>query len=170
MQEIPLRQPAISELYLMPVSLEMAEAIFPLMSAKICEGLAIKPIESINDVRHFIKGTDSLQKGRFFIVHHSLGIIGGISFGLINDRERLITALLSYWVGDEYQGNGYATTALSSLMYTLKNQGVTQYLAQVFPYNIASQKVLKKLGFECLDPNMYQDGFSGLVDFTLILI
>lgn len=169
MTETRLNQIDPSELYLMPVVPEMAQTLLPLMSTKICKGLAIDPIKTVNDMRRFISGTYSLQKWRFFIMHGTLGVIGGISFGLIGDKESKMTALLSYWVAEDYQGNGYGFVALSLLMEALKNQGVTHYLAQVYPYNIASQNILKKCGFVCLDPHMEQDNFTGLVDFTLIL-
>ncbi|WP_299009010.1 GNAT family N-acetyltransferase [uncultured Shewanella sp.] len=157
-------------IHLIPAEPAMAKNILPLMTKRICQRLAIAPIETLQDMTCFIQGTYSLQKWRFFIINQPLGIIGGISFGLLGEDEKSVTALLSYWIGEEYQGQGFATQALSLLMGVLNKQGVNHFLAQVYPDNLASQKVLMKLGFECFDPNIRREGFSGLVDFTLHLV
>ncbi|WP_298769925.1 GNAT family N-acetyltransferase [uncultured Shewanella sp.] len=158
------------EIDLIPAEPTMAKKVLPLMTDVICQRLAIKPIETVKDMACFIQGTYSLQKWRFFILNRSLGIVGGISFGLVGEEKESITALLSYWIGKEYQGQGFATQALSHLMAALKKQQVNHFLAQVYPDNLASQKVLMKLGFTCSDPNIQREDYSGLVDFTLSMI
>ncbi|WP_299494689.1 GNAT family N-acetyltransferase [uncultured Shewanella sp.] len=165
-----IEKKSLTEVNLIPADPNIAEAMLPMMTNNICQRLAIEPIETVEEMACFIKGSYSLQKWRFFIENSVLGVIGGVAFGLVGGKQQPMTAILSYWIGEEYQGMGFATHALTLLMNVLENEGVKHYLAQVYPDNIASQKVLMKLGFECLDPNVDIEGFSGLIDFTLTLI
>ena len=55
---------------------------------------------------------------------------------------------IGYGIVEEYQGNGYATEAISALTgWALEQTGVTCITAETEESNIASQRVLKKSGF-----------------------
>ena len=56
---------------------------------------------------------------------------------------------LGYWLGWEYWGRGYATEASNSLLnYVRENTSLRKFRANVYKENIASSKVLQKLGFK----------------------
>ena len=56
---------------------------------------------------------------------------------------------LGYWLGWKYWGRGYATEASISLLnYVKENTSFKKFRANVYKENIASSKVLQKLGFK----------------------
>ena len=59
------------------------------------------------------------------------------------------SAELGYWIASEYQGMGYATEACQALIKrAFENLCVKQIYATYKADNIASKRVLEKLGFE----------------------
>ena len=56
---------------------------------------------------------------------------------------------ICYGIREEYQGQGYATeTVGAAVNWALKQSGVTRVEAETEPDNRASQRVLKKCGFQ----------------------
>jgi RimJ/RimL family protein N-acetyltransferase len=70
--------------------------------------------------------------------------------GVIGMVENEAGIEIGYWVGRRHWGRGYATTALSLLISILRQRGIAQVYADVFPENPASARVLEKCGFERL--------------------
>ncbi len=68
---------------------------------------------------------------------------------LQNDVER-ISAELGYWLGKKYWGKGIMTEAIKQMTkYTFENFGYLHKIyATPFGFNIGSQRVLQKAGFE----------------------
>lgn len=59
------------------------------------------------------------------------------------------SAELGYWIAEEYQGRGYATEACKALIdRAFKDLGINQIFATYKQKNIASKRVLDKLGFK----------------------
>ncbi|WP_136689874.1 GNAT family N-acetyltransferase [Halorhabdus amylolytica] len=55
---------------------------------------------------------------------------------------------LGYWVAAAYQGNGYATDAVGTIVaYAFRDLGLHRVEAKVFDGNDASRRVLEKIGF-----------------------
>ena len=52
-----------------------------------------------------------------------------------------------YWIGAAYRGLGYATEAGAACVARARSLGVRQMVAETFPGNRASERVLAKLGF-----------------------
>jgi len=78
-------------------------------------------------------------------------IIGNIaSFIMFGERE------VSYWIGKEYWGNGFATMALSEFLIKDKERPLHAHAAKD---NIASIRVLEKCGFKIIDEDK---GFSNI--------
>jgi RimJ/RimL family protein N-acetyltransferase len=75
--------------------------------------------------------------------------VGGIGIVLKNDVER-ISAEIGYWLGEKYWHKGIMTQAVKMFVkYTFDNFIELQKIyATPFGFNIASQKVLQKAGFE----------------------
>jgi len=56
-------------------------------------------------------------------------------------------ATLSYWIGEPFWGLGYCTEAASMVVdYGFESLGLRRICARCLPTNIASQRVLQKLG------------------------
>ena len=71
--------------------------------------------------------------------------IGDLCFkGLEEDNPEI-----GYGILEEFQGNGYATEAVKlALQWAFDHPGIIAIEAETDPDNVASQKVLKKCGFE----------------------
>jgi len=57
-----------------------------------------------------------------------------------------------YWIGAAYRGRGYATEAGLACIVHARKLGVRQMVAETFPGNAASERVLAKLGFKPQGP------------------
>ena len=75
-------------------------------------------------------------------------VIGSISIfrcGNIHFR----TAELGYYIGEEYWGEGFATSAVKqACQYVFRHTGIIRIFAEPFAYNTASCRVLEKAGFK----------------------
>ena len=86
----------------------------------------------------------------------TLGVIG-----LVHEPEHK-RAELGYWLGRQYWNKGYMTGAIEMILgYAFEVLKVNKVYANVFAANEASQKVLKKNGFEpegCLKQHSFRMG------------
>jgi RimJ/RimL family protein N-acetyltransferase len=57
---------------------------------------------------------------------------------------------IGYWVGRDYWGKGYASDAVALLIETIRSPEIGRLVADVFPDNRASARVLEKNGFTCM--------------------
>jgi len=74
--------------------------------------------------------------------------IGGIGIVLQTDVER-ISAEIGYWLGEKYWNKGIVTEAVKQMLdYAFANFPLQKIFAPIFDFNISSQKVLEKAGFE----------------------
>ena len=75
--------------------------------------------------------------------------VGGIGFTLHDDIER-ISAEIGYWLGEAYWGRGITTEALAAVtQYAIREHGLTRVYAIPFDGNVASCRVLEKVGYVC---------------------
>ena len=71
-------------------------------------------------------------------------IVGGVSFS--RDGR---TADIGYWLGKPYWGQGIMPAVLKKFFqYLKKKYKINRIKAKIFPWNLASARVLDKLGFE----------------------
>lgn len=74
--------------------------------------------------------------------------VGGIGIVLQSDVER-ISAEIGYWLGENYWNKGIMTEVVKEMaMYVFTHFPISKLYAPVFDFNIASQRVLEKAGFE----------------------
>jgi len=74
--------------------------------------------------------------------------IGGIGIVPQKDVER-ISAEIGYWLGETYWNKGIMTEAIKQMVaYAFSHFPLQKIFAPVFDFNIVSQKVLQKAGFE----------------------
>ncbi len=75
-------------------------------------------------------------------------LIGGLGFMIGEDVEKY-SAIITYWLGKDYWGDGIATMLVSGVCdFAFKQTDITRLSARVFEGNIASEMVLEKCGFE----------------------
>ena len=87
-----------------------------------------------------------------------VGSIGAFRQGNIHAR----TAELGYYLAEEYWGNGLMTEAVRQLCaYVFAHSDILRIYAEPFAYNIGSQRVLEKAGFQyegTLRSNAFKNG------------
>jgi RimJ/RimL family protein N-acetyltransferase len=76
-------------------------------------------------------------------------VVGGIGIVLQTDVER-ISAEIGYWLGENCWNKGVMTEAVREMVFYifLHFPELRKIYAPVFGFNIASQRVLQKVGFE----------------------
>jgi len=83
-----------------------------------------------------------------FAVEYCGELAGCIGLVLQTDIYRL-GAELGYWFGEPYWGKGIATRAVGLISeYGFQQLGLERIYSGVFSFNVASQRVLEKAGFQ----------------------
>jgi RimJ/RimL family protein N-acetyltransferase len=76
-------------------------------------------------------------------------LIGNIVLEKIDYKNK--TGNIGYWIGKNFQGNGYATKALTIFLDDIKSKfKIKTIFAETDVKNIGSQRVLEKNGFEII--------------------
>ncbi|MFD1851683.1 GNAT family N-acetyltransferase [Oceanobacillus bengalensis] len=104
----------------------------------------------------FIKNHEALldeqAKGRscFYLIKDENDILLG-RMNLVDIYKSQHMGHIGYRVGEAYTGKGVAHTALKLFLSMVSKQGIKQILAKTTTNNIASQRVLEKNGFTCME-------------------
>lgn len=73
--------------------------------------------------------------------------VGGIGL-ILNTDVYVLSAEISYWIGEDYWGKGIATEAIRQMVeYTFYYFDIVRIYAEVFESNKASMRALEKNGF-----------------------
>ena len=140
-----------ARLTLRPYTMTDIPAFLPLISARevAATTLRIPHPYSEAQAREFVALTEQQNASgscvRFCIVVRGSGAIcGGTGLMIEPDHRR---AELGYWIGVPYWGNGYATeAALAMVKYGFENLDLHRIYAGYFAGNLASKRVLEKIG------------------------
>lgn len=82
-------------------------------------------------------------------------VVGSVGSSYYEDFEEVG---VTYFIGAEYRGNGYAAEALQCLTdYLFVTYHLKKLIATVSVKNTASCKTLEKVGFSLMETKMYQD-------------
>jgi ribosomal-protein-alanine N-acetyltransferase len=104
----------------------------------------------------------------FFLIKDKNGsILGRINIIDIDKSQKL--GHVGYRVGKAYTRKGIASKALKLLMETMSTQDVKKFLAKTTINNIASQKVLEKIGFkeiEIVDEELKKENSLKFIYYT----
>ncbi|NCN04276.1 MAG: GNAT family N-acetyltransferase [Spirochaetales bacterium] len=121
-----------------------------------------RPWEPLRDRAYFnqdIRVPDPDREINLAIVENYLPAPGPIvgTIGISNIvRGPFLSAFLGYKLDKEFQGRGYMTEALETIIpWTFSDLGLHRLEANVMPRNFRSSNLLKGLGFVCegLSPN-----------------
>ena len=98
--------------------------------------------------RHWIQYIKQHHADTRFVIATPDEAIGEIGF-IIQPDVHCHSGEIAYWVGEEYWGQGIATTALNYVInYAFQEKGLKRLYADIMEYNHASQRVLQKCGFQ----------------------
>ena len=114
----------------------------------------ISPPTSRTLFRHYLARTSQSDHEGFVICRHEDGrIVGAININNIV-RGSFQSASLGYYVGAEFQGEGYMQEGLTLLVqYAFNTMGLHRLEANIQPDNERSQKLVERCGF-------VREGFS----------
>jgi len=103
---------------------------------------------TIEDAEDFISICEGENPPMTFAIEYSgelTGVIGLVKQTDIYKR----TAEIGYWIGEPFWGKGIATKAVKLIVnYGFNDLRLVRIFTGVFDYNIASQRVLSKVGFK----------------------
>jgi RimJ/RimL family protein N-acetyltransferase len=130
----------------------------PLMDDDAAALRALTDHPAITEAISFLKSPFTLEDARAIIFTNYSGT--DCFLGIRRRADRALVAVigahlrgeaaieLGYWVGHLYQGQGYATEALAALIARIADtMPGRQIIAECRPENVASVRVLEKLGF-----------------------
>ena len=95
---------------------------------------------TLASAHHFLSIANSQGISAITVSGELVGMAGLCSSGEL--------AEIGYWVGRTHWGRGYATRAVSLLIAEARRRATSALIAEVFPENSASMRVLAKNGFE----------------------
>jgi RimJ/RimL family protein N-acetyltransferase len=82
-----------------------------------------------------------------FVIDLKGELIGGIGFEAMTDVDRL-TASIGYWIAQPFWGRGFSTVAVErATAHGFATLGLERIQARVYDRNLASARVLEKVGF-----------------------
>jgi len=139
-----------NNLTLGPIREQNAQAIFKYRSDPSVYQFQRWQPQDIDDVHRFIKKFSPIailigkwnQLGIFLSTENKL--LGDCGFCLTEERQ----VKIGYTIDPQYQQKGYATEAVTGLIeYLFSHLNIHRVTAHTDPMNLASQKVVQKLGF-----------------------
>ncbi len=103
---------------------------------------------TIKNAREFISRCMEMDPQTLFAIEYKGKYAGNIGLHQGSDVYRK-SAEVGYFIGEEHWNKGIATVALNLICeYGFGHLDIVRIHAGVFEYNIASQRVLEKCGFE----------------------
>lgn len=99
------------------------------------------------DGRNFLCGFACAAEETLFAIVVDGMVAGGIGVEpLSGDREGVFE--LGYWLGEEFWGRGIMTRVVAAVTgYAFEHLGAQRVVAEFFPWNLGSRRVLEKSGF-----------------------
>lgn len=143
-------------LIIRPFTLDDQDSIFQIMKDKeMFEYTPDEPWESMEDAEEFIKQAIWLYELEHYTFRHFFAItqrlsgeiigfcgVGGIGYDRSENE-------IFYSIGKPYWGKGYATEAAAAVLkYAFEQLGLFNIIGVVHPDNIASRKVMEKIGLQ----------------------
>ncbi len=108
------------------------------------------------------------ERGYGMFALESRGDGGVVGFCGITHPDGQVEPEIKYTIMRELWGQGYASEAVPALVrYAIAELGLAYMIATVDPENLASQRILKKAGFQQAPARTESDGSTTLV-FTVI--
>lgn len=95
----------------------------------------------------------SLKDDRFVkCIYYDDGINESVAVGIINETDKDDEMIeLGYAINPKYQGKGYCTLALNKAINILLEKGYKKIVCGAFETNIASIRVMEKVGMKKVD-------------------
>lgn len=105
---------------------------------------------TVKDAEEFITAMLSSDRTKTFAFAVTADDMVVGSIGIFRcDNIHARTAEMGYYIGEQYWGKGYATSAVKQACnYIFTHTDIIRIFAEPFAYNTASSRVLEKAGFQ----------------------
>ena len=138
------------KLILRPIKLKDSEIIVKIATKNVSKYFGVIPYPyKIEDAKKWIRSSWHIKDSIDFAItlKDTNDFLGYIEINGINKKSK--TGCISYWIGEKYWRKGYMSEAMSLILDNVfKIKALNKIYAQVNGKNIASQMLLKKLGFK----------------------
>jgi [ribosomal protein S5]-alanine N-acetyltransferase len=111
--------------------------------------------------------TDELQHWLNWTVFSGLEVIGTVQADATDSSS---SASIAYMFHPDSWGNGFAFEACTAMLEHLKLQGVKSFKAWTDTRNLASHKLLERLGFTKIEEIKNADEFKGSVSHEFVYL
>ncbi len=141
-------------LYASLLGSHQAQALYRLQrDPKLAELAGVECLQSTEHAREWIQREQTEHKHILAILHPEFGLIGVAALecpaqALAPEGSR--SGRFYYWIGEEFQWQGYGTQAMKLLHQLASKIGVLHIFSTVDQANVASQRALAKLGYQRL--------------------
>jgi len=131
-----------------------AHALYRLQrNPELCQLAGVECLQSTGHARDWLQQEQTDRKHLLAILHPDLGLIGVAALecpaqSLASTGSR--SGRFYYWIGQDYQHQGYGPQALALLNQLASIKGVQHIFGTVDQANMASQRALAKLGYQRL--------------------
>jgi len=131
-----------------------AQALYRLQrDPKLAELAGVECLQNTEHARAWIQQEQSQHKHILAVLHPEFGLIGIAALecppqALAPQGSR--SGRFYYWIGEEFQWQGYGTQAMKLLHQLAGKIGVLHIFSTVDQANVASQRALAKLGYKRL--------------------
>ncbi|MXN66685.1 GNAT family N-acetyltransferase [Stappia sp. GBMRC 2046] len=147
----------------MPRNDDLADIVYLANNRKIASMLATMPHPfGLDDAREMVARSQSNgpRWAKFAVRLKSTGrFIGAAGFGAFEETGEYH---LGYWIGEPFQGKGYATEAAQTLIdHVFTKTPVSRLEGAIRIVNPSSRRVLVKCGFQYRDQSMIQSRAAG---------
>ncbi|AJQ97511.1 GNAT family N-acetyltransferase [Gynuella sunshinyii] len=152
-----------NKLILEPLGQQHAESfLWQYLDSDIPQRCCLPDFNSLEEWHDWYQRQCCTDKRTFAVMHECWGMIGVVS--LLQYRD---IGFFYYWIGPDFQGNGYGPLAVNMLLqHAWRNAGLRCCYAKVFDDNLASISALNKLAFQPL-PFRPQPPFAAEMLFYL---
>jgi RimJ/RimL family protein N-acetyltransferase len=136
--------------------LDLANSRIPVALTSRVEAGALPPaFVAARSLEHLSKGKSQFWCNTFLVVRDADSrIVGGCGF---KNEPKDGRVEIGYGVSPNSRGRGVATAAVKMLLGLAFAGGATEVLAEVSPENLASAKVVQKLGFSNTGSRVNED-------------
>jgi [ribosomal protein S5]-alanine N-acetyltransferase len=108
---------------------------------------------------------DGLQRWLNWTVFSGLEVIGTVQADATDSTS---SASVAYMFHPDSWGKGFALEATAAMLEHLKSQGITSFKAWTDTRNLASHKLLERLGFTKIEEIKNADEFKGSVSHEFV--
>lgn len=112
----------------------------------ICIMTVLAPIAADDDGRQWIRERRAEGPAAYAVMHRQLGFVGYASISLWET-----TGFISYWIGTDYQGRGFAADLIEAVCDLAWRNGLELLVSSAYEDNTRSLRALRRGGFVPMD-------------------